>query len=207
MQEHPDLRPLMENLVFELTPKGLRIQVIDQQGKPMFASGSAEMLTATRTLMGKLGQSLASLPNPVVITGHTDAVPFSGRANYDNWDLSTDRANATRRVLVGAGVEKERLISVTGKAYTEPLVPTEPEDPSNRRISVLLQYSETASSANTDTPVTRPAGQLSGGSAASQQAMQEDQANTAREDNEMPTQNIAPLLDNATLDSLRSVLR
>lgn len=140
IQENPDLRPLEKNVIFEPTPEGLRIQVIDQQGQPMFNTGSAEMRSATRELMEKLGESLAAMPNPMVISGHTDAVPFTNRKAYDNWDLSSDRANAMRRVLVQSGVERSRITRVSGMADTELLVPENPLDPSNRRITVLLKY-------------------------------------------------------------------
>jgi chemotaxis protein MotB len=140
IQDNPDLRPLKANVVFEKTPEGLRIQIIDQEGKPMFSSGRAEMTKATRILMEKLGESLTALPNKMVISGHTDAVPFSNRRAYDNWDLSSDRANATRRQLEAAGVKRERIIRVSGMADTELLVKDDPKHASNRRISILLQY-------------------------------------------------------------------
>lgn len=193
MQDNPDLRPLKENVVFEQTEKGLRIQVIDQEGKPMFASGSADMPDATRQLMAELGQSLAQLPNKMVITGHTDAVPFTSRANYDNWDLSTDRANAMRRVLLSSGVDRNRLLSVTGKAYTDPLVPDQPKDPSNRRITVFLQYSEETAPARPEpaTPTVQPA------------ALEVPQPEAAV----LAAESEVTILDQQTLDSLRSVLR
>ena len=144
MQNTPDLRPLEKNVIFERTPDGLRIQVVDQQGQPMFNSGSAEMRGATRELMEKLGESLAAMPNDMVISGHTDAVPFTSNRNYDNWDLSSDRANAMRRVLLGSGVAQERITRVSGMADTELLVPENPRDPSNRRITVLLEYRKPA---------------------------------------------------------------
>ncbi|GHG85547.1 flagellar motor protein MotB [Pseudodonghicola xiamenensis] len=140
IQANPDLRPLAKSVMFEKTPDGLRIQVVDQIGKPMFASGSANMSPATLKLMEKLGQSLAGLPNDMVISGHTDAVPFTKRQAYDNWDLSSDRANALRRVLVQTGVDASRITRVSGMADTDPLVPADPFDPSNRRISILLEY-------------------------------------------------------------------
>ena len=140
IQDNPDLKPLEKNVIFERTPEGLRIQVIDQQGQPMFNSGSAEMRGATRNLMSKLGESLAGMPNNIVISGHTDAVPFSDTTAYDNWDLSSDRANAMRRVLLKSGVERSRITRVSGMADTELLVPDNPLDPSNRRITVLLEY-------------------------------------------------------------------
>ncbi|GAA6199896.1 flagellar motor protein MotB [Aquicoccus sp. SU-CL01552] len=140
IQENPDLKPLEKNVIFEKTPEGLRIQVVDQQGQPMFNSGSAEMRGATQDLMEKLGGSLADMPNNIVISGHTDAVPFTNRVAYDNWDLSSDRANAMRRVLLKSGVAQSRITRVSGMADTELLVPDNPLDPSNRRITVLLEY-------------------------------------------------------------------
>jgi chemotaxis protein MotB len=162
MQENPDLRPLQKNVIFERTVEGLRIQLIDQEGKPMFASGSPKMVKAAHILVEKLGASLAGLPNSLVITGHTDSVPFTNRKSYDNWDLSTDRANTTRRILAQSGVKPGRIVRVSGKADTELLVPEAPEDPTNRRITLLLQY-RTAEVANTQ---------------ADAQAESTDQANT-----------------------------
>lgn len=140
MEENPDLRPLKKNVIFEQTPEGLRIQLIDQKGQPMFDRGSAEMIPAARQLVAKLGESLKKLPNPMVLTGHTDSVPFTNRKSYDNWDLSTDRANATRRVLLSSGVIADRFIRVAGKADTEPLLPETPNAAPNRRITMLLRY-------------------------------------------------------------------
>ncbi|TDE38870.1 flagellar motor protein MotB [Antarcticimicrobium sediminis] len=142
IQENPDLRPLEQNVIFERTPAGLRIQVVDQQGQPMFNTGSAEMRGATLHLMEKLGDSLATMPNSLVISGHTDAVPFTNRDSYDNWDLSSDRANAMRRVLLQSGVAQSRITRVSGMADTDLLVPEDALDPSNRRITVLLEFRE-----------------------------------------------------------------
>lgn len=140
IQSSPDLDQLQQSVIFEETPEGLHIQIIDQEGQPMFQSGRAEMIGATEELMTNLGESLAELPNKVVISGHTDAVPFADSANYDNWDLSSDRANATRRVFVGTGVSQDRIVRVSGLADTDLLVPENPKDPSNRRISIMVQY-------------------------------------------------------------------
>lgn len=151
MQENPNLESLKQNVIFEQTPEGLHIQIIDQEGRPMFRSGRAEMVGGTQDLLSNLGESLAGLPNQIVLTGHTDAVPFTNSANYDNWDLSTDRANATRRVFEATGVSRDRIIRVAGKADTELLVPERPKDPSNRRISILVQYRDAA-----EAPTTQP---------------------------------------------------
>lgn len=140
MQESPDLAPLQENIMFEKTPDGMLIQIVDSKGKPMFARGSSEMNAATVKLMALLGQSLTELPNQMVITGHTDAVPFTSRKSYDNWDLSTDRANAMRRVLKDNGVTPDRITRVSGMAATQLLKPEAPNDDANRRIEVMLAY-------------------------------------------------------------------
>ncbi len=140
MQAAPDLAPLQKNLMFEKTPDGMHIQIVDQKGHAMFASGSAKMNSATTKLMTLLGNSLNKLPNDMIISGHTDAVPFSNEKAYDNWDLSSDRANAMRRVLLGSGVTQERITRVSGMAATQLLKPEAPKDASNRRIEVLLAY-------------------------------------------------------------------
>ncbi|KHA50247.1 flagellar motor protein MotB [Sulfitobacter geojensis] len=142
MQDSPDLDPLMQNVIFEQTPEGLHIQIIDQEGKPMFQSGRAEMTGATDTLLRNLGTSLAALSNPIVLSGHTDAIRFANSAKYDNWDLSSDRANATRRVFEASGVSRDRIIRVSGMADTQLLVPETPTDPSNRRISIMVRYQD-----------------------------------------------------------------
>ncbi|KIN77124.1 flagellar motor protein MotB [Sulfitobacter mediterraneus] len=144
MQANPDLKDLQANVIFEKTPDGLQILIVDQDGKPMFHSGRAEMAGATKTLMNKLGQSLANIPNRMVLSGHTDAVRFADSTKYDNWDLSSDRANATRRVFEGSGVNRARIIRVSGLADTQLLVPANPKDPTNRRISILVQYRQKA---------------------------------------------------------------
>lgn len=142
MQESPELQAIAENVIFEETPEGLSIQIIDQEGKPMFSSGRANITSAFGTLLNRLGQSLAYLPNDIVLEGHTDAVPFTVNAGYDNWDLSADRANATRRAFKAAGVQDSRFLRVSGLADTDPLVPEKPNDASNRRITILVQYQD-----------------------------------------------------------------
>ncbi len=140
IQSAPDLQPLMKNVLFKRTPEGLTIEVVDQDGKAMFASGSAEVTGAPRDLIERLGRAIAQLPNDILISGHTDAVPYSGTGDHDNWELSSNRANATRRVFLDAGVDVHRITRISGLAATEPLNAGNPLDPSNRRISVLLAY-------------------------------------------------------------------
>jgi chemotaxis protein MotB len=130
----------MNHVIFDETEEGLQIQIIDQEGQPMFASGRAEMLSATEKLLTRLGTSLAKLENRMVISGHTDAVPFTKATNYDNWNLSSDRAHATRRIFESAGVSEDRFIRVSGLAASDALRPEDPNHPSNRRVTIQLQY-------------------------------------------------------------------
>ena len=124
----------------------------------MFHSGQAEMVSATQTLVQSLGKSLSALPNRIVLSGHTDAVPFADGRNYDNWDLSSDRANATRRMFEASGIDRNRIIRVSGMADTQLLVPENPLAPSNRRISIMVQYrTEQDSAAAQPEPATKKA--------------------------------------------------
>lgn len=202
MQDNPDLRPLQDNVIFEKTPEGLRIQVVDQEGKPMFSSGSAEMLSATRELLSKMGEAISKLPNKVAVSGHTDAVPFAAGASYDNWDLSSDRANATRRILERSGVDMGRIVQVSGKAATEPLVEDDPNHPSNRRISVLLQF---------ETPIGRTARAPESSTATETPSPAAEPAQRQRAEAEQkPAQPVAEdvtLLDQNVFENLRSALR
>jgi flagellar motor protein MotB len=142
VEASPELKALAKNLLVDTTPEGLRIQVIDQDGESMFASGSAEMYEKTRQLLGQVAEIVKSLPNDISVRGHTDGVPYGQGAAYTNWELSADRANASRRVLLGSGIGDERLNNVVGKADTEHLVPDNPADPKNRRISIMLLREE-----------------------------------------------------------------
>ena len=204
MQNNPDLDPLVENVIFEQTPEGLHIQIIDQEGKPMFVSGRAEMAGATSTLLGNLGKSLSGLPNRIILSGHTDAVPFTNSKSYDNWDLSSDRANATRRVFEASGVARDRIIRVSGMADTQPLVPENPLDPSNRRISIMVQY-------RTDAPEVAPVKEASAEPApatapaevpAPQQVEMEETRHAADHTTPAPSP-----LDTKVFENLRNALR
>jgi len=128
------------DLRVDRTQDGLLVQILDQEGRPMFASGSARISDTTRELLRVIGLAVADLPYPIMITGHTDAVPFTNDVNYGNWELSADRANAARRALVSAGVAAERIVRVSGVAYTKPLNAAVPTAPENRRLTVLLSY-------------------------------------------------------------------
>lgn len=142
IQERNDLSDLGENLQFDRTPEGLLVQIMDNEGKSMFVRGSARVDTRTRDLIRIIGEAIVDMQNEIVITGHTDAVPFANSQGYSNWELSADRANATRRVLIDTGVSPSRIKRISGMADTDLLNTEEPEAAENRRINVLLSYPE-----------------------------------------------------------------
>ena len=129
-----------ENLLVEQTTDGLRIQIIDSERRPMFGPGEIEPLPFVQELLSTITLAIADVDSKVDISGHTDADQLLTRDGqpYDNWDLSADRANASRRIMVDAGLDNERLSRVVGKADTDPLRPDSPSDASNRRISIVL---------------------------------------------------------------------
>ena len=138
LQETPELQELEKHLIIDQTPEGLRIQIVDQEGRSMFPSGSARMLDRTRALLRKITSVINGLPNKIALSGHTDATPFRGRIGYGNWELSAQRANASRRELVAGGLPSGRIEKVVGRADKELLVKDDPKSPRNRRISIVL---------------------------------------------------------------------
>ncbi len=138
MQDLPDLAELSKNLIIDQTPEGLRIQIVDQEGRPMFPPGGAEPYPRTGELLKQIAIVINRLPNRINVSGHTDSAPFVGKDGFTNWDLSADRANASRRILQAAGVDNDRIYQVSGKAGSEPLFPDDPYLVGNRRISIVL---------------------------------------------------------------------
>lgn len=135
----PEFQQLAESLMVENTPEGLRIQVVDQDGLSMFPSGSAVMYEHTERVLGLVTEIIMKMPQNIAISGHTDSVPFGGGGqDYTNWELSTDRANSARRGLLSMGVPEERISRVVGKAATVPLLPDDPSNARNRRLSIVL---------------------------------------------------------------------
>lgn len=138
IQNDSDLKELAKNLIVDMTPEGLRIQIVDQQGRSMFPSGQAQMYDETYKLISKVQAIISKMPQKISLRGHTDAVPYGATATYDNWNLSADRANAARQALIKAGLASDRIYNVAGKADTEHLFPKDPTNPQNRRISIIL---------------------------------------------------------------------
>jgi chemotaxis protein MotB len=138
IQDLPEANELAESLIVDRSPEGLRIQLVDQERTSMFPLGSSEMRDPARKLMALVAQIVARLPNKISVTGHTDAMPYAATLHYSNWELSTDRANASRRQLVESGLPLVRIAKVSGVADREPLIEAEPGSPRNRRISIVL---------------------------------------------------------------------
>ncbi len=137
MQEMPELAELSNHVIMDQTPEGLRIQLVDQEGRPMFDPGSVEPNERAVTLLRAVAAIAERLPNRLSIAGHTDSGPVTV-GDYSNWELSADRANAARAVLQGEGIRDDRIYEVRGKAGSEPLYPDDPYMAGNRRISITL---------------------------------------------------------------------
>ena len=138
MQDMPDLAELSKHILIDITPEGLRLQLIDQEGRPMFAAGSAEPTDRLKRLLQEVAKVVLRLPNRITISGHTDSGQFEGPNGYTNWELSSDRANSSRKLLMQHGVVPDRIYQVAGKAGSEPLLPEDPYASANRRITIVL---------------------------------------------------------------------
>jgi chemotaxis protein MotB len=136
------LKPFKDQLLIDIMPEGLRVQIVDAQNRAMFDVGSAALQSYTIAILRELAPYLASVPNRISITGHTDATPYPGSHNYTNWELSADRANAARRVLVASGLPADKIGRVVGLADSEPWDRAQPFSPVNRRISIIVMTHE-----------------------------------------------------------------
>ena len=137
MQDLPELAELQKNIIVDVTPEGLRIQLVDQEGRSMFNQGTAQPNDRAKILLKSISKVISQLPNRVSIYGHTSAVP-GGKQNESDWSLSQARAEASRKILQGSGVESDRVFQVSGRATKEPLYPDDPTLPGNRRIAIVL---------------------------------------------------------------------
>jgi chemotaxis protein MotB len=136
LQDMPELAELSKQIMVDQTPEGLRIQLIDQEGRSMFKENSAQPNDRAKILLRAVSKVVTQLPNRISITGHTSATPGVKEAN--DWPLSSSRADAARQILQGAGVDADRIASVAGKAASDPLYPDDPTLPGNRRITIVL---------------------------------------------------------------------
>lgn len=161
------LKPFKEQLLLDTTPDGLRLQIVDQESRPMFDIGSANLQPYTRRILHEVSKVIAQVPNHISIAGHTDARAYSDGADFGNWELSSERANACRRELVRGGVAEQKIARVVGLASTVLFDKSNPLNPINRRISIVVLNKETEDAmlrkeenekpAANDTPVTEAA--------------------------------------------------
>lgn len=138
IQNSQALAPFKDQLLLDITPEGLRIQIVDKLNRPMFDTGSATLKDYTRSILGELARFINKVPNHISITGHTDDAPYSSDHGYSNWELSADRANAARRALLAGGLNEEKVVRVVGLAASVPIDKTNPGNPINRRISIIV---------------------------------------------------------------------
>lgn len=134
----PELKELKNNVNIEETKEGLRINIIDQNNQSMFPSGSSRMYKQMQQILTQVARAIKDVPNKIDISGHTDSVPYTSNSLFSNWELSAERANATRRVLAESGISDTRFDSVIGKADRDPFDAENPKSASNRRISITL---------------------------------------------------------------------
>jgi chemotaxis protein MotB len=143
LASHPELKQMRSQIQLEMTHEGLRIQIVDEDKRPMFASGSPNVEPGMRELLRAVGGLLAEVPNRLTLEGHTDALPFgSGERGYSNWELSADRANASRRELLTGGLPEDQVLRVQGLAASNPLDRRDATAPMNRRISIIVMTRE-----------------------------------------------------------------
>jgi chemotaxis protein MotB len=144
IEANPNLRNFKNQILMDITSEGLRIQLVDEQNRPMFSSASAELQPYTRELLRAIARALNDVPNRLSLSGHTDSAPFAGgERGFSNWELSSNRANASRRELVAGGLEPGRVARVVGLAETIPFNVDDPLDPANRRISIIVMNKKT----------------------------------------------------------------
>ncbi|HVW63962.1 MAG TPA: flagellar motor protein MotB [Nitrosospira sp.] len=142
------MRDFKNQLLLDITSEGLRIQIVDDKNRPMFALAKADLQPYTRDILQKLGGVLNEMPNRISLAGHTDATPYaSGEKNYSNWELSADRANASRRQLVMGGMNEQKIMRVVGLSSAVLFDKANPVNPVNRRISIVVMSHKAAEAA------------------------------------------------------------
>jgi chemotaxis protein MotB len=132
------LKPFKDQLLLDITPEGLRIQIVDQQNRPMFDIGSAKLKDYTTEILKTLAGYLNTVPNRISLTGHTDIRPYPGGGSYTNWELSADRANSARRALESGGLASEKIARVVGLSSSVLFDKDNPQNAINRRISIIV---------------------------------------------------------------------
>ena len=143
IESNPLLKKYKNQLLLDITSEGLRIQIVDEQNRPMFALAKAELQPYTRDILHEIGFVLNDVPNKIGLSGHTDSTPYMSDAGYSNWELSADRANASRRELIAGGMSETKMLRVVGLAAAAHLDKQDPFNPINRRISIIVMNKKT----------------------------------------------------------------
>lgn len=139
VENNPTLKKFANQLLLDITSDGLRIQIVDEQNRPMFALGKADLQPYTKTILREIGKMLNDVENKISLSGHTDGKPFpSGDKGYSNWELSADRANASRRELIIGGMDTNKVLQVIGLSSAVLFDKEDPVNPINRRISIVV---------------------------------------------------------------------
>ncbi|WP_256081729.1 flagellar motor protein MotB [Massilia sp. YIM B04103] len=166
IENNPNLKKYRNQLLLDFTSEGLRIQIVDEQNRPMFALARADLQPYTREILTEIAPVLNDVPNKIGLSGHTDSTPYFSDAGYSNWELSADRANASRRALVQGGLGDAKILRVVGLASAAHLDRKDPFNPINRRISIIVMNKKAEESVmrdggklevGTDTDATREA--------------------------------------------------
>jgi chemotaxis protein MotB len=151
IESSPKLQQFKNQILLDITSEGLRIQIVDEKNRPMFQIGSAQLEPYTKEILHEIGKMLNEVPNKLSISGHTDAALYGGGAKgYSNWELSADRANASRRELIVGGMTEEKIIRVVGLSSAVLFKKEEPLNPINRRISMIVMNKKAEEAASHD---------------------------------------------------------
>ncbi len=143
IENSPALQKFKNQLLLDFTSEGLRIQIVDEQNRPMFPSAKSELASYTREILQEIGPVLNDVPNKIGLSGHTDSTPYFSESGYSNWELSADRANASRRALVQGGMSDDKVMRVVGLGSAVNLDRKDPFNPINRRISIIVMNKKT----------------------------------------------------------------
>jgi chemotaxis protein MotB len=151
INSNPKLEQYKSQILLDITSEGLRIQIVDEKNRPMFKIGSAVLEPYTREILQEIGNTMNQMPNRVGLSGHTDATPYSAdRRGFSNWDLSADRANASRRELIIGGMDEAKVVRVVGLSSAVLFDKNDPYNPVNRRISIIVLNKEAEAAAQQD---------------------------------------------------------
>jgi chemotaxis protein MotB len=147
------LKQFKSQILLDITSEGLRIQIVDEKNRPMFKIGSSDLEPYTKEILQEIGKTLNQVPNRIGLSGHTDATPYAADRRgkgFSNWDLSADRANASRRELITGGMDEEKVVRVVGLSSAVLFDKNDPFNPVNRRISIIVLNKDAAAAAQQD---------------------------------------------------------